>query len=164
MLAFLTCIFPVPFSAFELWKTFMNQLIYYKHCSLFALRLRLTFRRVWLYMLAWRRQIKMPARGRNQEINEWNEECFAINFLMLCSFFSGSLLHYFCFLRDTISIFIRFHALHPETRYRLHFSNVYHLISGEGNKCLAVPRWKERIITQKSSEKSYIFPYAKMIY
>lgn len=43
--------FSVPFSAFELWKTFMNQLIYYKHCSLFALRLRLTFRRVWLYML-----------------------------------------------------------------------------------------------------------------
>lgn len=31
----------------------------------------------------------MPARGRNQEINEWNEECFAINFLMLCSFFFG---------------------------------------------------------------------------
>lgn len=76
----------------------------------------------------------MPTRGRNQEINEPDEECLAINFVFLYFFnFGLAMLCFatqfpFCFMPDT----------KPDTCTSEHF---YHKIcGGKKNKCLAQDR------------------------
>lgn len=100
---------------------------------------------------------KIPTRGRNREINETDEECFAINFLM-----------FFLFFGFVFATCFSFHA-QSETRYvALQKCLSFNLprVDGEANKCLAkasVKRthhnsfWRRK----ESREESLIFPYAK---
>lgn len=80
-------IFALVFAPLQIMETFMNQLISYKTLffpeSLTCL----------VYLCIKWTQIKIPTRGRNQEINETDEECFAINFVE--AFFFGLMLLFF---------------------------------------------------------------------